>query len=163
MPEHDRLSSLQMGIPRHDGLRVLQCSVLQGLQERRSQGHDPVRLPAQIHAQIQGHLIVSASGGVQALTGIPHPRCEFSLHEAVDIFRSRIYGQRAGGEIRQDPFQAGKDGVGIIFRNDALRAEHGGMRHAAPYVLLRHPAVKTDGGVEIVGETVQLAVKIALP
>ena len=52
--------------------------------------------------------------------------------------------------VRQNARQALGDGLRVLPGDDAAVPQHPRVGHASLYVLPVHPAVKVDGGVEIV-------------
>ena len=88
---------------------------------------------------------------------------ELGLDEHVDVLGLHVELQRAGLQVREDPGQTANDLVGVRLRQDAAFGEHGGVGHGAGDVLLVHPAVNGDGGVESVGQRRSLRLRPARP
>ena len=68
----------------------------------------------------------------------------------MDILAGGIKGKRAAFQIREDSFQSRNQDVCFLCPDDSRSGKHGGVRHAPLNILPVHPAVKSDGGIEIV-------------
>ena len=120
---------------------------MQKLLQKR--GHRFNLIP-QIHPDIQSHLIVAASCGMQPLPCIAKPRSQFRLHKHMDIFGRRINSKPSIFQIIKDFAKPHTDGVCLTFFNNTLLSKHGCMGNTAHNVMLVHPAVERNGRVEIV-------------
>ena len=159
----DGLGALQMRIARHDGRFVFRRAIYKRLDQRFHLPGNGVALLAQIHPQVERNLIVPAARGVQLFAHVTEPFGQNLLDEHVDVLACGIELQLAGAEIVQNGLQPVDQGIGVRLWQNTGRAEHGGVRHAAGDVLPVHPAVKADGRVEIVRQTVGLPVRAPGP
>ena len=87
---------------------------------------------------------------MQALAGIADALGQERLHIHVDILLISGKFDLPRLDISQNRLQTGDDGVGIFFCNNAALAQHRRMGDGACDILPVHPAVKADGGVEVV-------------
>ena len=111
---------------------------------------DRADLLLQVQPQIDGHLIIPAPGRMQTLAGIADALGQERLHIHVDILLIGGKFDLPRLDISQNRLQAGDDGVGIFFCNNAALAQHRRMGDGACDILPVHSAVKADGGVEVV-------------
>ena len=140
----DRLGLLQMGEARHKGVRVFFHQPQDGPEKGEQFISDCLRLLADIHAHIQGHLVIAAPAGMELLAGLSDPFDQMGLHEAVDILIAVFKDQRAFFNIHQDPAQAAADPVRFLLADDPLPSQHGGVGYAAGDILIIKPAVKSQ-------------------
>ena len=87
---------------------------------------------------------------MQPLAGIANALGEGLLDEGVDVLGGGVDGEVALVQVHEDVLQPVQNGGPVLFADDALLAQHGGVGHAAVDVLAVHPGVKPDAGVEIV-------------
>ena len=142
-----------MGVAREDGILIGFRLFGQHGQKLPEEGGDFIHLTPKVQPQIQGHLVVSASGGVKLLAHIPQALGQLLLHEHMDVLAVRVEVQPAAVQILQDALQALNEGVGLLLGQDPAGGQHGGVGLGAGDVLPVHPAVKGEGGVEIVCQT----------
>ena len=71
--------------------------------------------------------------------------------------------QPAGCQIIGDGSQTVEDVLTVLFRDDALLCQHGGVHAAAAHILRDHALVEPDGGVEVVHAGIHGLGKTALP
>ena len=155
--EADGLGPLQMGVAGHDAGFMGRRLIVQGgdqLSQQRLQLHG---LVSQVKSQVQGHLVVAASGGVQLLARVADALCQLLLHEHVDILAARIDGQRAALQILQDGQQPFHQLRLLRLADDAAGGEHFRMGDAAGDILFVHAAVKANGGIEIIRDLIGYA------
>ena len=114
-------------------------------------------------ADIQRHLIVAAAAGVQPLARIADAGGEGLLHKGVHILGIGVDLQPAGCQIVGDGSQTVEDVLTILFGDDALLCQHGGVHAAAAHILRDHALVEPDGGVEVVHAGIHGLGKTALP
>ena len=92
----DGLGALQVGIARHycpgEGFGLDADSLSQFFDLFQQ----ALGLLSQIEPDIQRHLIVPASGGMQPFTGISQPAGQFTFHESMDILLGHVDFQRPG-------------------------------------------------------------------
>ena len=98
----DGLRPLQMGVTGHHRMDMLLRLIAQGAQQHFDLGGDGVNFIPKIKADIQRHLIVSASGSVKTFAGIADAGCQLRLHKHMDILRCGIKGKFAAFQILQD-------------------------------------------------------------
>ena len=72
-------------VARHHGLKVLGGLVCQRIEVAEQERMDLLALVPQVQADIQGDLVVAASGCMQPLAGIAEAAGQFCLHEHVDV------------------------------------------------------------------------------
>ena len=152
-----------MGIARQDGIAVLLRTVGQHRHQLGQLTDHPARAVAQIHADIQRHLIVAAAGGVQLFAHIPQPLGQHLLHKHVNILAGHVHSQLAALQIIQNALQAVYQPAGLLVGDNALGGQHGRVSHAAQDVLPVHAAVKMNGRVKIVRQLVRHAAGAARP
>ena len=99
----------------------------------------------------------------QALAGIADAGGEGLLHKGVHILGIGVDLQPAGCQIVGDGCQTVEDVLTILFRDDALLCQHGGVHAAAAHILRDHALVEPDGGVEVVHAGIHGLGKTALP
>ncbi len=143
-----------MGVAGHDVPGAFFCLGAKGLDQFLDLALQMAGGFPQVEAQVQRHLVVAAASGVQPLARIPHPGGEGLFHEGMHILGGGVDFQRAAVQILQNALQAFVDILHILSGNDALAAQHGGMDHTALDILLDHPCVKPDGGVEVIDAAV---------
>ena len=163
MAEGDGLGPLQVGIAGHDGGGVLAGLPADDLDELHDVGLQSVAVVPQGQADVQCHLIVAAAAGVQALAGIADAGGEGLLHKGVHILGIGVDLQFAGGQVIRDGGQTVEDILTVLFRDDALLGQHGGVNAAAAHILRDHALIKPDGGVEVVHAGIHGLGKTALP
>ena len=129
--EGDGLGPLHVGVARHDGGGVLLRFMAQHFHKVLQLGLDGGAVLAQGQAHIQGHLVVAAAGGVQALAGVADAGGELPLHKGVDVLGVGVDHQSAGIQIGQNALQALYDFLAFAFLDDAARPQHGGVGHTA--------------------------------
>ncbi len=160
MAERHRLRDLEMGEAGHDRRRMLAGARHQRhLQRRQPRAHGIHRV-AHPQAEIGRHLIVARARGVEPAGGGTDQLGQPAFHRHVDILEAQILGRAGGFIFAGDPLQPGIDRGDILLADDALPAEHRGMRAAAGDVLPPQPFVERDRGVDFahdgarpVGET----------
>ena len=159
----DGLGTLQMCVAGHDGGGVLTGLFADDLDELHNVGLQGVAVVPQGQADIQRHLIVAAAAGVQPLAGVADAGGEGLLHKGVHILGTRVDLQPAGCQIVGDGSQTVEDVLTVLFRDDALLCQHGGVHAAAAHILRDHALVEADGGVEVVHAGIHGLGKTALP
>ena len=157
MSEGYGLSTLQMGVSRKDHILVLLRLVAEHLHQFFHQCGDLSAFPAQIHAKIQGDLVIAAAGGVQHFSLITDTGSQDLLHKHMDILAVVIDLQCAGFQIIQNPFQPLDNMICRFLRDDLLGTQHGSMCHRARDILPIHAAVNSDGGIILIGDLVYLS------
>ena len=163
LAEGDGLRALQVGVARHDGILVGARLRVQGRDDGQHERLQRGDLVFQIQPQVKRDLIVARAGGMQLFADVADAAGELGLDEHVDVLGLHVELQRAGLQVREDPGQTANDLVGVRLRQDAAFGEHGGVGHGAGDVLLVHPAVNGDGGVESVGQRRSLRLRPARP
>ena len=159
----DGLCSLKMGIAWQNGTLVRLCLARNGSDELTHRIHNGIAFLAQIHTQIQRHLIVAATRRMKLFAHIADTRRQLLLHEHMDILTGKIERQLATFQVLKDARKT----VDKLFRlglgNDALRAQHRGVRHASRDILLIHLTVEPNGRIEIVRQLVSSTVGSSRP
>ena len=151
MTEGDRLRPLQMRVAGHNGVAVFLGFAGDDLDELYDQLFDGDDLFFEVELHVERHLIVAASGRVQALAVVADTLGQFSFDEGVDILGFHVDAERTALDVREDPLQALNNILNALLGDDTALAEHGRVCDAALDVLAEHAAVKRDGAVEIVG------------
>ena len=137
-----------MRVAGHDGVLVLRGLRVKRLDDVQKQGVQAVTFALQIHADIERDLIVAGACGVELFADVSDALGQDGFDKHVDILRLRIERQRTGLQIGQDPGQTVNDLIGVRLRQNAAFGQHGGVRHRACDILLVHPSIDGDGGVE---------------
>ena len=143
-----RLRTLQMGVARQYGLGVLFCQLDQYGAQLFHQTTNFLDLVPEIQPEIQCHLVVSGTGGVQTLAHIAVALGQFCLHEHMNIFCVGVKFQLAAVQICQNGSQPLDNGLAVLLGDDAAVTQHGGMGDTALDVMPVHPCIKCDRGVE---------------
>ena len=81
----------------------------------------------------------------------------------MDVLGGGVDGKSAGLQRLQNLPQTGDDGFRVSGGENALGCQHGGVGHGATDILGVHPAVKADGGIEVIGLFVQRLAETAGP
>ena len=110
----DRLRPLQMRIAGHHGILILSSQLDERFLQRQQHRFDRTGLAAQIHPEIQCHLIVAASGRVQALACVADALRQKRLDIHVDILVLSAERNLARLDVKQNLLQAGTDGLRVI-------------------------------------------------
>ena len=161
--EADRLGALQMGVARHYiAGRALGLGA-EGLDQIAELIRELVHGVPQPEPDIQRDLVVAAAAGVQPLAGVADAGGQRLLDKGMHVLGCRVDRERAGVQILKDTAQTLRNRGGVRGRDDALLAEHRRMGQAAADVLLDHPAVEPDRGVEVVDAAVHRLGSAALP
>ena len=163
MAEGDGLGALQVSVAGHDGGGVLTGLFADHLDELHDVALQHVAVVPQRQADIQRHLIVAAAAGVQALARVADAGGEGLLHKGVHILGVGVDLQCAGSQVVGDGSQTVEDILAVLFGDDALLGQHGGVDAAAAHILRDHALVKADGGVEVVDAAVHRLGKPTLP
>ena len=71
--------------------------------------------------------------------------------------------QRTACQIVGNGGQPAEDILAVLFGDDALLGQHGGVDPAAAHILRDHPLVKADGGVEVIDARIDRLGEAALP
>ena len=145
-----RLGTLEVGIAGHHGLQVGLCLLEQHLLQVQDHADDDGDLLFHIEAEVYGHLVVPAAGGVQALARVADTVGEHDFNIHVDVLVVVRELHAAGVDVGQDGLQTVDDLFRVTLLDDALLAQHGGVGDGAGDVLPVHPRVKRDGGIEVV-------------
>ena len=124
---------------------------------------DLTNLIAQIKSKINGHLIVSAPGGVQSATRIAASGGKLALNEAMYILRILRNGQFATLYILKDGGKTLGNGLSVGLGYYALSRQHSRVSHRALDILFVHTGINVNGGVKIVGKGAGLTCGPARP
>ena len=157
------LGPLEVGVARHDGVQVGLGLLHQHLLQVQALGDDLGDLLLDIEAEVGGHLVVAAAGGVQALARVADALGEQGLDVHVDVLVVQGELHLVRLDVGQDGLEPGDDLLGLVLLNDALPAQHGRVGDGAGDVLAVHPGVKGDGGVEVIYQGIGFLLKPAGP
>ena len=102
MCECDRLRFLQMGKSWHNRLRIFFHNAKQYLQQLFQQFIRLKNLLPGIQTHVQCHLIISASSGMQFLSGISQTVNKVCFHKTVNILIFRSDGKLSALHIRKN-------------------------------------------------------------
>ena len=163
MAEGDGLRPLEVGVAGQDGGGVrlrLAAQDAHQLEKLRPQGGGGA---PQIEADVQRHLVVAAAPGVEPFARVADAGGQLPFNKGMDVLRILVDGQRAGSEIGGDARQPVLDRLPVLGGKDPLFGQHGGVRHAARDVLLRHAGIKRDGGIKIVGFLIEFLLEPSGP
>ena len=148
--EGGRLGPLEVGVAGHHGVQMGLGLLHQDPLQIQHLADKDGNLLLHIQTGVHRHLVISAAGGVEALARIADALGEHGFDVHVDVLVVQ-------GELHTIPFDLGEDGLEtvddllrLVLLDDALPAQHGGVRHGALDVLLIQPGVEPDGGVEVV-------------
>ena len=155
--EKDGLGTLQVGVARgNKGLALLRL-IGNGGDEGSQLLHQLFAFFPEVQPQIQCHLIVAASGGMELLAHISQPLGQHLLHEHMDVLTGHVEGQLSAVQIRQNFLQTLLKLPCLLRGDDILHPQHGSVGDGAFDILPVHPAVEADGGIEIVCQRVGFA------
>ena len=163
MSEGNRLSPLQMGVPRHYGLLVFLCLVGQRFHHFQHQLLQLFNLFLYVHPKVQSHLIVSAPCGVEHLSLRADAFGQFPFDEHVHVLGGQIHFQLPALQILQDSFQPFDNVILGRSRNDALCRQHLCMHYRSGDVLSVQSLIKRNRRIEFIGNFVQLSGSAAGP
>ena len=124
---------------------------LEEFQQLRLDGHD---LVTQIHAHIDGDLVVAAAAGVELFADVADFFREQDFHVHMDVFISGIELYLAGFDLLENLAKTRHQRGCFLLRDDADIAEHGRMSDAALNVPIIEFLIKTDGGMKILHQLV---------
>lgn len=85
MGEGGRLGPLEVGVAGHDGVQVALGLAEKGFLQVQQHPHNDGNLFLDKEAEVQGHLVIPAAGGVQPLARVPDALGEDGLDIHVDI------------------------------------------------------------------------------
>ena len=140
-----RLRPLQVGIAGHDRLRVFPGALHQRSGQAEQQVAQGFDLILEIEAQIGGHLVVAAAGGVQLLPRLADPLHQAGLDEGVDVLRPGVEPQRPLFNVVTDLLQSPDDFLRLVQADDPLAPQHPGVGDRPPDVLPPPPRIKREG------------------
>ena len=156
MGEQNRLRPLEVGITGNNGVAVGLRLICDYTHQRFQLLHKACTALPQIQPQIHRHLIVAASGCMETLARISDPLRQHLLHKHMDILCRRVNGKASGFQIIQNSFQSLNDLLHLSGIQNSLCRQHFGMGNRAGDVLLGHPLIHCNGGVEVVRRLIQL-------
>ena len=138
----DRLRFLQMGKSRHDRLGVVLHDRKKFAEHIHNQSLQCGDLTSCIKLHIQCNLIITASSGVQLLSGVSQTVDQIRLHKAVDILIFFCDLELSIFHILADTFQSVQNLLLLIVCQDPLLCKHHNMRLAALDILLIKSFIK---------------------
>ena len=109
MGEEDRLGGLQVGEAGHDHIDVGLGLDQQGIDQQVQVGADLDDLVPQVEADVQRHLVIAGTAGVQPLARLADGGRQARLDVHVDVFQADGEIELAGLDLPQDPLQAMDD------------------------------------------------------
>ena len=163
MRQGDGLRMLEVGIARHGGIRVLFCRIKECRDQGPQQIHD---FPAGIHDDhviVKGNLIIPRAARMQPLPGFSDPLNEQCFHVHMDILGIHCPGNAALACILENAVQTIYDGFCIRFRENSLRAQHGGMGNRAQDILLVHSVSNFNALVKFKYHLIRILTEPAAP
>ena len=163
MAQGDGLRLLHVRVAGHDVGLVRFGRVQQRVQQLRQVRHRLVGDVLDVHAAVQGHLVVAAAAGVQALARLADARGQERLDVHVDVLGVELEVHLARLDVLEQVLQARDDRVRIRRGQDPLLAQHRRVGDGAFDVLLVEPLVERDGGVEVVHHAVGGLFKASAP
>ena len=139
-----------MGVPRHNG--ILRCLGL------LANGADKVNQKllhlfdfiAQIQANIERNLVVTAAGSMQFFANLANARGQFCLNEHMNVLGFGIDWERTALDVIENGLQAVDDGNAFLFGNDAANRQHSCVLHRARNILAVHTPVEMYGRIEVI-------------
>ena len=161
--EGDGLGSLEVGVPRHDGVQVAFRLADEGLFQVQEHPHNDGDLLLHEEAEVQGHLVVPAAGGVQPLAGGADALGEQDLHVHVDVLAVLGEFHLSLLDFLEKNLQGLHDLFRLFLGDDPLLPQHGGVGDGAGDVLPVEPGVEGNGGVEVVDLVVGFLLEPASP
>lgn len=157
--EVDRLGALEMGVAGDDDRVVGRAEVHERALERPDLVEQRDDLVPQPETDIEGHLVVAGTSGVEFRAGRDAPG-QLGLDVHVDVLKLGLPRESARLDLGADGGEPGLDGLQLGRRQDADRAQHGGVRDGATDVVTPKPPIKADGfgeGGDIGGRTTEEA------
>ena len=163
LSEGDGLRALQMGVPAHYGALVFLRLVGDGGDEVQDlaldfRSHAPCK---QLH--IQSHLVVAAAGGVQLFAHRADASDEGLLHKGMDILGALVDHDLTFFQIGKDVPERGDQQLHILGGDDALLAQHRGVRNRTRDILFNEFFVKGDRGIECFRRRIDVACGASCP
>ena len=145
-----------MGVSRHDRRLIGFGLVAENRFQRQQVSDNGADFPADVHPEINGHLVVTAPGGVQTFPGVADTLRQQGLDIHVNVLM-------LGGEldiprldIGEDFAQAPLNRLPVLRGENAAIREHFGVGHTAPDVLTVKASVEVNGRVERVDQRVRV-------
>ena len=161
--ERHRLGGLQVSEAGHDGVRFAFGLLQQAFLQARYFGQDQVDFIAQPQADIGGHLVVTATTGVQFLAGHTDTVGEAGLDIHVHVFQVDAPVERTGFDLTADGGQAVNDAVALGVGQHADFGQHRRVGDGAHDVVAVKALVEGDGGGEAGDEGVDGFTEAAAP
>ncbi|MMZ62488.1 hypothetical protein D1872_246980 [compost metagenome] len=118
---------------------------------------------AQVQVHIRGHLVVTASAGMQLASDRADLVDQLLLDVHMNVFVRNGILQLASTDFVQDGMEAVLDFVHIVRRKDAAFSQHRHVRETSLHVLLRQRLVKSDRSGIFLHQTVRLLRKTSTP
>ena len=118
---------------------------------------------AQIEPQIERHLLVARSAGVQAAAGVAEPLDQQPLDEAVDVFVGAVDERRIGSAALEQIGERGFDLRALRRRAARPPRQRPRPRQAAGDVVFEQAAIETERRAEVERRRVGRGVEAARP
>ena len=131
-----------MRIAGHQYLAIALAQLLQTVEER---AHAVRRLPqlvAQKEFQIDQHLIVARTAGVNLLAHLAQPPREQQLDLRVHVLRPLLDLEASGLDLAADLRQPRQQDLQFVGRQQSDMLQHPNMRHRSFDVVLRQPHIQ---------------------
>ena len=163
LPEGDGLRSLQMGVAAHYGALVLLRLIGDGGNEVQDLALDFRSHVTRKQLHIQSHLVVAAAGGVQLFAHRADALHEGLLHKGVNVLGGFVNRKLAFFQIGKDVPKRGDQKLHIFGGDDALLAQHCGVRNRTRNILFNEFFVKGDRGIECFRRRIDVACGASCP
>ena len=161
--QQDGLGSLQMGVARNHHVDVGLGQADEDPLQAGQQAEDVSQRIAQVHAHVEGHLVVAAAAGVDLLGRLSHdfeqPR--FDVH--VNVLELVVEPETGGFDFPSNPVQPLHEDFGVRFGDDAGLGQHSAVGDAAFDVIAVEPLVDLNRGGESFDDLGRLLAESALP
>ncbi|SKY79017.1 Uncharacterised protein [Mycobacteroides abscessus subsp. abscessus] len=129
MREQHRLRSLQVCLPRHDGVGMCASLSSQRLDDVEHTCRDRTHRLAQPHAKQRGDLIVARPSGAQPATEVGSDAFDESAFEgAVHVLVGLGSHEGAVGDVARELVETGEHGGQIVVGQQACAIENPGVR-----------------------------------
>ena len=149
MRDEHGLRRAEMGERRHQ--RVAGGGRLRG-QPLDDRGHRALQqrdAPPQVEPQIERHLLVARSSGVQPSAGVAEPFDELPLDETMHVLVAAVDERRVRAPELEDPGQRRFNLLRFVCGEHARGFQRAAPREAAGHIVFEETAIETEGGAEL--------------